>query len=365
MNQFLKDLKSGPIFWMGLLVPVVLVLHWTHAAPHTTMFVLSALAIVPLAAFLSHATEGVAAKTGDTIGGLLNATLGNLTEMVIFIAALRQGMVELIKASIAGAVVTNSLFMLGMSCLVGGVKHKVQTYNKPNAVTQTSLLFVVCIAMMVPAIVSKVTVGSGASMLRPISLGIAVILTGIYALSLLFSLKTHADFFSAKEEGASAEKVEEEHHWPVGICLAVLAVAAVCIAIVSEIFVEGVQDAAGKMGLSQAFVGFIIIPVVGAAAEMMSAFAAARKNKMDISVGIAMGSAAQIALFVTPLLIILSYFIAPAPMDLDFKGGLIFMILFGTLTVSLTANQGRSTWYVGVLLLAVYAIFGITLYNLP
>jgi Ca2+:H+ antiporter len=328
------------------------------------MFVLSALAIVPLAAFLSHATEGVAAKTGDTIGGLLNATLGNLTEMVIFIAALRQGMVELIKASIAGAVVTNSLFMLGMSCVIGGVKHKVQTYNKPNAVTQTSLLFVVCIALMVPAIVSKVTVGSGTSMLRPISLGIAVILMGVYALSLLFSLKTHADFFSAKEEGAP-EQHEEEHHWPVGICLAVLAVAAVCIAIVSEIFVEGVQDAAGKMGLSQAFVGFIIIPVVGAAAEMMSAFAAARKNKMDISVGIAMGSAAQIALFVTPLLIILSYFIAPAPMDLDFKGGLIFMILFGTLTVSLTANQGRSTWYVGVLLLAVYAIFGITLYNLP
>src|SRR4051812_29250059 len=213
MRQFLKDLKSGPIFWMGALIPVVLVLHWTHAASHTTMFVLSALAIVPLAAFLSHATEGVAAKTGDTIGGLLNATLGNLTEMVIFVAALRQGMTELIKASIAGAVVTNSLFMLGMSCLVGGLKHKVQTYNKPNAVTQTSLLFVVCIALLVPAIVSKVSVEGGPSMLRPISLGIAGLLMVIYALSLLFSLKTHSDFFSAKEEGAAEGPREEpEHH---------------------------------------------------------------------------------------------------------------------------------------------------------
>src|SRR3954465_1730052 len=146
MKQFLHDLKSTPIFWMGIFIPIVLVLEFTHGASHTTMFVLSLLAIIPLAGFLSHATEGIAAKTGDTIGGLLNATLGNLTELVIFIAALRQGMTELIKASIAGAVVTNSLFMLGMSCLVGGLKHKVQTYNKPNAVTQTSLLFVVCIA---------------------------------------------------------------------------------------------------------------------------------------------------------------------------------------------------------------------------
>lgn len=361
-NPFLHDLKTKPLFWMGAFVPVVLALHWMHLGSHTTMFVLSTLAIIPLAAFLSHATEGIAAKTGDTVGGLLNATLGNLTELVIFIAALRQGMSDLVKSSLAGAIVTNSLFMLGMSFLLGGLKSKVQEYNRPNAFIQSSMLFIVCIALMVPTIVHKVSTGGDDRLLGRISLGIAVLLMAVYLLSLLFSLKTHEKFFHA--EGGDHQE-EEEHVWPVKIAGVVLAVSAACIAIVSEIFVEGVQDAAQKMGLSQGFVGFIIIPIVGAAAEMMAAFTAARKNKIDISVGIAMGSAAQIALFVTPVLVILSYFIAPAPIDLDFKGGLIFMILFGTLTVSLTSNQGKSTWYLGVLLLSVYAIFAITLFYMP
>ncbi len=358
MHQFLKDIKSTPIFWMGIFIPIVLILEWTHSASHTTMFVLSLLAIIPLAGFLSHSTEGIAAKTGDTVGGLLNATLGNLTELVIFIAALQQGLTELVKASIAGAVVTNSLFMLGVSFLIGGVKFRVQNFNKLNAFIQSSLLFIVCIALMVPTVVAKVSNEGNAPKMEQISLGIAVLLMLIYLLSLLFSLKTHADFFKS-EEPAHAE---EEHVWPVNISIIVLIISATCIAIVSEIFVEGIQDAAAKMGLSQGFIGFIIIPIVGAAAEMMAAFSAAKKNKLDISVGIAMGSSAQIALFVTPLMVILSYFIAPAPIDLSFKGGLIFMLLFGTLTVALTSNHGKSTWYLGVLLIAVYAIFGVTLF---
>jgi Ca2+:H+ antiporter len=361
MNQFVKDIKSKPIFWMGVAIPIVLILHWTHSGSNTLMFLLSLIAIIPLAAFLSHATEGIAAKTGDTIGGLLNATLGNLTEMVIFIAALSQGLIELVKASIAGAVVTNSLFMLGMSFLQGGLKYRVQNFNRLNAFIQSSLLFVVCIALMVPTVVAKAADGEKAVPLAKISLGIAILLMIVYLLSLFFSLKTHADFFKSEEtEGGHGE----EHVWPVKTAVIVLIVSATCIAIVSEIFVEGVQDASEKMGLSQGFVGFIIIPIVGAAAEMMSAFSAAKKNKLDISVGIAMGSSAQIALFVTPLMVILSYFIAPAPMDLGFRGGLIFMLLFGTLTVALTSNHGKSTWYLGVLLLAVYAIFGVTLYFL-
>jgi Ca2+:H+ antiporter len=361
MNQFLKDLKSTPIFWMGVFIPVLLVLEFTHGASSNVLFILSILAIIPLAAFLSHATEGIAAKTGDTVGGLLNATLGNLTEMVIFIAALHQGLTELVKASIAGAVVTNSLFMAGMSFFIGGIKYKVQNFTRLNAVIQSSLLFIVCIALMVPSIVNKVsTTGDSASILGKISLGIAILLILLYLLSLLFSLKTHATFFKSEE----AVHAEEEHVWPLNISIIVLIVSAVCIAIVSEVFVEGVQEFGTNMGLSQAFIGFIIIPIVGAAAEMMAAFSAAQKNKLDISVSIAMGSSSQIALFVSPLLVILSYFIAPSPMDLDFKGGLIFMLLFGTLTITLTSNHGKSTWYLGVLLIAVYAIFGITLYFL-
>jgi Ca2+:H+ antiporter len=360
MKQFLKDLRTTPIFWLGIFIPVILVMHFTHTGSNSVMFVLSILAIIPLAGFLSHATEGIAAKTGDTIGGMLNATLGNLTELVIFIAALRQGMIELVKASIAGAIVTNSLFMLGTSFLLGGFKYKVQNYNKANAFIQSSLLFIVCIALMVPTIVNKVATEKNPGALSQISLGIAILLMVIYLLSLLFSLKTHANFFKSEE----AESSEEEHVWPVNVSLIVLAVSAVCIAIVSEIFVEGVQEAGTKFGLSQAFIGFIIIPIVGAAAEMMAAFSAAKKNKLDISVSIAMGSSVQIALFVTPLMVMLSYFIAPEIMDLDFKWGLIFMLLFGTLTVALTSNQGKSTWYLGVLLISVYAIYGVTLYFL-
>jgi Ca2+:H+ antiporter len=281
--------------------------------------------------------------------------------MVIFIAALHKGLTELVKASIAGAVVTNSLFMLGMSFLLGGFKYRVQNFNRLNAFIQSSLLFIVCIALMVPTIVNKVSVEENMGALGSISLGIAILLMIIYLLSLLFSLKTHADFFRSEEESHGGE---EEHVWPLNVALIVLAVSAICIAIVSEIFVEGVQEAATRIGLSEAFVGFIIIPIVGAAAEMMAAFSAAKKNKLDISVSIAMGSSAQIALFVTPLMVMLSYFIAPAPMDLDFKGGLIFMLLFATLTVALTSNHGKSTWYLGVLLITVYAIFGVALYFL-
>jgi len=357
MHQFLKDLRSTPIFWLGVFIPIVLIMHWTHGASETTMFVLSLLAIIPLAAFLSHATEGVAAKTGDAVGGLLNATLGNLTEMAIFISALHQGLIELVKASIAGAVVTNSLFMLGGSFLLGGLKFKVQHFNKLNASIQSSLLFIVCIGLLVPTVVAKVSVNPDTEKMGQISLGIAILMMTIYLLSLLFSLKTHADFFKSDETAET-----EEHVWPLKMSLVILSIAAICIAIVSEIFVEGVQVVATGAGLSQGFVGFIIIPVVGAAAEMMAAFSAARKNKLDISVGIAMGSSTQIALFVTPLMVMLSYFIAPERMDLSFKGGLIFMMLFGTLTVALTANHSKATWYIGVLLLSVYSIFGVTLY---
>jgi Ca2+:H+ antiporter len=361
MESFLTDLKTKPIFWMVLFVPVLLVLKYTHFASPFILFLLSVLAIVPLAAFLSSATEGIAAKTGNTVGGLLNATFGNLTELVIFIAALRKDLIELVKAAIVGGIVTNSLFMLGVSYLLGGFRYKVQTFNRPNAFIQSSLLFIVCIALMVPTILSKVSSKQDTNVLGKISIGIAILLMVLYILSLVFSLKTHANFFKSSEENAD----EESATWPVKISMIVLIISAICIALVSEIFVDSVQEVTTEMGLSQAFVGFIIVPIVGAAAEMMAAFRAAKRNKLDISVSIAMGSSVQIALFVTPLLIMLSYFIAPAPMNLDFKGGLIFMILFGTLTVSLTCNHGKSTWYLGVLLLSVYSIFGIALFFLP
>ena len=286
MQQFLNDLKTKPIFWLGIFIPIVLIMHWSHIGSNSLLFLLSLLAIIPLGGFISHATEGVAAKTGDTIGGLLNATLGNLTELVIVIAAIKEGLVDLVKASIAGAIVTNSLFLLGMCFLIGGIKTKVQQYNRINALIQTSLLFIVSIALLVPTVVSKTKDHSESFPIGSISLGISIILLVVYLLSLIFSLKTHVNFFkSAEHEGG-----EEEKHWSLPLSATVLGISAICIAIVSEIFVGAVGEAATSVGLSQAFVGFIIIPLVGTAAEMMTVFAAAAKNKLDISVAVTLGS---------------------------------------------------------------------------
>jgi len=322
--------------------------------------VLSVLAIVPLAALLSHATESVAAKTGDAVGGLLNATLGNLTELVIALTALSAGQYMLVKASIAGAIVTNTLFMLGGSFLLGGLKHHVQEYNRVSARMQTSLLFLATVALLVPSLVTNVDSAAGDAFTQQLSVGLAALLIVAYGLSMLFSLKTHRELF------ASAEHTEGgEAPWPMGLALATLAGVTVLVALVSEIFVESVQTAAESFGMSPAFVGFIIVALVGAAAEMASAFSGARKNRLDLSVGIALGSASQIALFVAPVLVLLSYVIGPMPMDLQFWPGAVAMMLIATLTATFVTNGGRSAWFLGVLVLMVYLIFAITLYLLP
>jgi len=193
-----------------------------------------------------------------------------------------------------------------------------------------------------------------------LSVGLAILLLAAYALGLLFSLKTHPEMF------ASATQAEEgEALWPIGLAVGTLAGVTVLVALVSEVFVASVQQAADAFGMTQAFVGFIIVALVGAAAEMASAFSAARKNRLDLSVGIALGSAAQIALFVAPVLVLLSYVMGPAPMDLEFWPGVVVMIFIATMTAQLVTNSGRSTWFVGVLIIMVYLIFAITLYLLP
>ena len=362
MNKILQGLRSNPLLWLLAAVPAVFI--GEHLAPesHTTLFVLAVLAIVPLAALLSHATESVAAKTGDSVGGLLNATLGNLTELVIAVTALRAGMFDLVKASVAGAIVTNSLFMLGMAFLLGGFKHRVQEYNAGTARLQAGMLFLAAVALLVPSMIGASERPEVAAIVQHLSVGLAVLLLATYVLGLVFSLKTHKDLFASVGGDAHGE---EEHLWPVKVATVMLAVITVLVALVSEIFVESVQYAAISFGMTPAFVGFIVVALVGAAAEMTSAFAAARKNRLDMSVGIALGSSSQIALFVAPVLVLLSLFIAPAPMDLQFWPGAVIMVLLATLTVLLVTNTGRSAWYIGVMLLVVYAVFAMTLYLLP
>src|SRR5215470_6324245 len=360
MSPLLSEIRHNPLLWLLALAPVVLIAERVAPTAHTLLFLLSVFAIVPLAALLSHATESVAEKTGDAAGGLLNATLGNLTELVIALAALRAGEYALVKGSIAGAIVTNSLFMLGASFLLGGLKHRVQEYNRASARLHAGLLLLAAIALLSPSAIAQADLGIGAEMTRKLSVGLAVLLILGYGLGLLFSLKTHREFFAGAEHAEPGEAP-----WPLGLALVTLAVVTILVALVSEIFVESVQQAAETFGKSQAFVGFIVVALVGAAAEMAVAFSAARKNRLDLSVGIALGSASQIALFVGPVLVLLSYLIGPTPMDLQFWPGAVVMVFIATLVAAFVTSAGRSAWFVGVLLLLVYAVFAITLYLWP
>jgi Ca2+:H+ antiporter len=359
MTPLLREIRRNPLLWLLAFIPVVFAAQKLRPDAPTLLFALSMLAIVPLAALLSHATESVAAKTGDTVGGLLNATLGNLTELVIALAALQAGEYTMVKASIAGAIVTNTLFMLGASFLLGGLTHHVQEFNRVNARLQAGLLFLATVALLVPSATTGSEPAPDTVFVQQLSVGLSVLLIAAYGLGLLFTLKTHREIFGSLEHGEG-----EEAPWPLGLALATLAGVTVLVALVSEVFVESVQEAAVSLGMSQAFVGFIVVALVGAAAEMAAAFSGARKNRLDLSVGIALGSASQIALFVAPVLVLLSYVIGPAPMTLQFWPGAVVMMLIATMTAALVTTSGRSAWFVGVLVLMVYLVFAMTLYLL-
>lgn len=359
MNLLLSEIRNNPLLWLLLFVPAMFAAKVLKPEAHALLFVLSVLAIVPLAALLSLATESVASKTGDTVGGLLNATLGNLTELVIALTALQAGQYMLVKASIAGVIVTNVLFMLGASLLLGGLKHHTQEFNRGTARLQASLLFLATVAMLIPSL-TAVTDEKMQAYTQELSVGLSVLLIATYALSLLFSLKTHREVFASKSA--------EGHHetpLPAGVAVVVLCCVTVLVALVSEVFVESVQEAAETFGMTPAFVGFIVVALVGGAAEMTAAFSGARKNRLDLSVSIALGSASQIALFVAPVLVLLSYVIGPTPMSLQFWPAAVVMMLIATFTATLIANNSKSAWFLGVLLLAVYLTFAMTLYLRP
>lgn len=360
MDLLLREIRHTPLLWMLVFVPAVLAAARIASSAHTLLFVLAVLAIVPLAALLSHATEAVAEKTGDALGGLLNATLGNLTELIIAITALRAGEYMLVKASIAGAIVTNALFMLGASFLLGGLRYHVQEYNRAGGRMHSVLLLMATIALLAPAAISELDLARGEVMAQKLSAGLAALLIVAYGLGLLFSLKTHKELFNSEDHGET-----EEAKWPIGLAVGTLLVVTVLVALVSEIFVESVQKAAETLGMSPAFVGFIIVALVGAAAEMAVAFSAARRNRLDMSVSIALGSASQIALFVAPVLVLLSYVLGPKPMDLQFWPGAVTMMMIASVTATFITNSGRSAWFVGALLVFIYAIFGMTLYMVP
>lgn len=360
MKILLAEIRHNRLLWLLVFVPILFGVNaGVGEEAATLLFILSILAIAPLAALLSRATESVAVKTGDAVGGLLNATLGNLTELIIALAALRSGQYMLVKSSIAGAIVANTLFLLGASFLVGGLRHHVQEFNRIGARFQAGLLFLATIALLVPSAVGEAE-ANPAAVSQQLSFGLSLLLMTAYGLGLLFSLKTHREFFIS-----AAPEDSDEEPWPTAVSLVILAGATVLVALVSEVFVESVQTAAAAFGMTSSFVGFIVVALVGGAAEMTAAFSGALKNRLDLSIAISLGSASQIALFVAPVLVLLSYLIGPTPLNLQFWPGAVVMMLIAALTAAFVTNSGRSAWFNGVLLLMVYSIFAMTLYLMP
>lgn len=349
-----------PILWLLVLAPAALAAKYAAPESHTLLFLLSTAAIVPLAALLGRATEAVAARTGDTIGGLLNASLGNLPELIIGLAALRSGLYELVMAAMAGAIFAATLLMLGLALLLGGLRHHDQKYNAEGAHLHITMLLLATVTLLVPSVLANVEALQATRYLEELSVALSILLIVTYILGLLFSLGTHRELFAS-----SAQEGEEDAPWPLPASIAGLVVAAVLIALVSEIFVDSVQLAAEQLHLSPIFVGSIVVALAGAAPGFITAATAARKNRLDLAIGISMGSASQIALFVAPVLALASHALAPSPMTLSFKTAQVVIIFLGVLTAAFVASSGRSNWFTGAQLIATYLIFAITSFLMP
>jgi Ca2+:H+ antiporter len=352
--------------WLLVFLPVAV---WAeHAQPdsHRLIFVAAALAIIPLAGILGLATEHLAARAGEGLGGLLNATFGNAAELIIAIVALQGGQLDLVKASLTGSIIGNVLLVLGAAFFAGGLRHSLQEYNALGVQTQSATLSIAAVGLIVPAAFHNLGAGIVTIEIeRQLSLTIAVILLAVYVLMLIFSLRTHVSLFSGSAEENTHGEAAHEAPWSVAKALLYLLGASALIAWMSEILVGSVEQAAHAMGMSQIFVGMIVVAVVGNAAEHSTAILMALRNRMNLSIGIAVGSSTQIALFVAPLLVLLSYVIADQPMDLVFTRGEILFVILSTFLLSEVTVAGKSTWFEGVLLLAVYGIFAAALYFIP
>jgi Ca2+:H+ antiporter len=318
---------------------------------------------VPLAGLLGLATEKLAARVGEGIGGFLNATLGNAAELIIALVALRAGMLDVVKASLTGSIIGNLLLVLGAAFLAGGLKYPMQSFATIGARTQVGMMALATIAIVVPSLLAVVAGGKLASQSVPFSIVVSVILLGVYLLGLVFSLGTHAHL--VRGEGQAADEEAHGTPWSLALAIGVMAVVTLLIVWMSEILVGTVEHAAQALGLTNLFVGVVVVAVVGNAAEHSTAILVAMRNRMELAVGIAVGSSTQIALLVAPLLVLLSLVIAPAPLSLAFSGVEVLLILMATFVASILIVDGKSTWFTGAQLIAAYLIMAITVFAIP
>jgi Ca2+:H+ antiporter len=370
-KSFGRFLFSGQ-GWPYLLVPFIALAIVLDAAGADAplVFFASALGVVPTAALMGKATEELAARSGPGIGGLLNVTFGNAPELIIAFFALREGLQEVVKASLVGSILGNVLLVMGASMLVGGLKRERQHFDRTAAASQSLMLLLACVALIMPAIFELVIGGHLPSPteeserfpsdLEAMSVGVSIVLLFSYVAGLVFSLKTHRDLFNPPQDEAEAAAHGEP--WSVRRSVIALAIAGVAVGFMSEILVGSIEEASAGIGLSPFFVSLIVVAIVGNAAEHWVAVYFAARDKLDLSVSIAIGSSAQIALFAAPVLVLLSLVVGPFPMSLVFNGLELGAILLAVLIANWVTQEGESTWFEGLQLLAVYAVLGLTFF---
>ncbi len=356
-----------PIYYLGVFMPAAVVLKLAEASAPIVFFA-SALAVIPAAALMSDATEQLSARSGPGIAGLLNVTFGNAPELIIAFFALLDGLQEVVKASLVGSVIGNSLLVLGAAMVAGGRNRTRQTFDRTAAQTNSGLLLVTVTALVLPAVAVLTRGGSLASVgdkrhsfghtIEHLSLGISAVMIAVYLAGLLFSLRTHRDLFSPDDH----ELKEGGATWSLRRSILVLAGAGVLVGVMSELLVGSIEHASHDIGLSQFFVGAFVVAIVGNAAEHYVAVVAGGRDKMDLAVNIAIGSSAQIGLFVAPILVILSFAFGPAPMSLVFNGYEVAALLFAALISTTLIADGESTWFEGIQLIGVYVLLGLVFY---
>jgi Ca2+:H+ antiporter len=365
LRRFLMSSQGWPYLLVPF-IPIAIALELAHAGAVVTFFA-SALGVIPTAALMGRATEELAARSGPGIGGLLNVTFGNAPELIIALFALGAGLHEVVKASIIGSILGNTLLVLGAAMFFGGWNRDRQTFDRTAAQAQSSMLLLAAAALVMPAVYELID-GSGLpspgservhydSTVEALSAAVACVLILSYAAGLWFSLRTHRDLFNPPHDD------EEEHEpWSVRKSVMALAIAGLAVGVMSEILVDSISEAAEQLGLSEFFIGVIVVAIVGNAAEHWVAVLVALKNKMDLAVNIAIGSSAQIALFVAPVLVLMSFVLGPHPMALVFNGFELAGILLAITIANHVTGEGESTWYEGLQLLAVYLVLGIAFF---
>ncbi|MBW4644591.1 MAG: calcium/proton exchanger [Goleter apudmare HA4340-LM2] len=356
------SVKNTIFLVLLIFIPISLAAHFLEWG-ELIVFITAGLAILPLAAWMGTATEEIAVVVGPSLGGLLNATFGNATELIIALVALKAGLVNVVKASLTGSIIGNLLLVMGLSMFLGGLRYKEQKFQSVVARVNASSMNLAVIAMLLPTAMNYTSVGISEKVLQNLSLAVAVVLILVYALTLLFSMKTHAYLYDV---GMAETEAEEPSHQPPNIWLwsGVLLVCTLLVAIESELLVDSLEVATSQLGLTALFTGVILVPIIGNAAEHATAVTVAMKDKMDLSLSVAVGSSMQIALFVAPVLVIAGW-IFGQPMDLDFQPFELVAVAVSVLIANSISSDGKSNWLEGILLLAAYSVLGFAFYFHP